>query len=147
MYIRKILSSTFLVILCQSAVAGSHHQTLGTYDELEKSLAEGDNVKAIVDFTKCSPMVDSMGSMSFSTFNKYIFTEGAVAKETIATLTTVMTHTRKFGYINNTVRMRVFKDNSVEILNEFIDPKNYIQITSTSYTCQLNNGVTLYLME
>lgn len=145
MEFRKKILITVLAASCQLAFANP--QTVNSYTDLETILAQGGNVKAVIDFSKCAPAAETMGSLNFSTFNKYLLNTGAQYKETIATATTVISHTNRLGYILNYVRLRVFKDNSTEILSEFIDPKNYVQLTSSAHSCKLNSGVSLYLMK
>jgi hypothetical protein len=144
---KKLLLTAFLLSINQIALADSH-KILNNYSELLNSLKKGDEVRAIIQFKKCSsPLKDTnspndvIGSMNFTNFNKYkIQIDKQIKKEGIATSITMLVKTAQNKFVNNYVRLRIFEDNSAEIFSEFLDPTNYSSIKNATFSCHLSNG-------
>lgn len=133
---------SILFVCCQPTLAQHHHKTITTYSDLESTLTQGHTVRFIMDFNKCTPAFNSVGGMNFAVFNKYQVQINGETKNTIATSSTILTHHNKFGPVYSFVRLRVFEDNSAEVFSEFLDPKNYSQLSSATFACHLSDGKT-----
>jgi glycogen synthase len=152
---RRILSQLFLflfVVNAQIAYAATH-TLLPSYGELSKALIQGDEVRAIITLKHCTDHAgqavknELTGGLNFTQFNKYLLSDEK--RFTIATSTNMLVKTPNYGHVYNYVRLRIFEDNSAELLSEFIDPKNFNILKTASYHCHLKNsdepaGVSLY---
>ena len=148
------LAGIALLTLCAgSAQAAS--KNLMTYDQLLQAVQQGDDVRAIINFDKCTlkkaegksvadTSVDTSGTSSrinFTIFSHYKVPVNNQEKFTIATSQTILTEHRVFGPVYAYGRLRVFEDNTGEFHSAYYDPKTYELKGAANYICRLGNGV------
>jgi len=147
----KQIGSLFVLIIAlvstNQPVLANSSQILINYSELLNALKNGNQVRAIIQLEKCSSSLkyketnDAIGGMNFTVFNKYkLQVDNSTKRDVIATSINMLVKSSRYGFVNNYVRLHIFEDNSVEILSEFLDPKNYSSIKQTTFSCQLSNG-------
>jgi len=152
---KKLISFAIIISSINFAIAASH-KTLPNYTELLNALVQGDEIRAVIAFNKCSPLSgnakdtnDSLGGMNFNNFNKYKIQTNGQAKDVIATSVTLLTQHSQHGPVYNYVRLHVFEDGTTEVLSQILDPKNYALLGQATFACHLGNdkeqnSITLY---
>ncbi len=150
---KKVLQKGLFLTLMFFAFDGYavDYPLITTYNDLLTTLTQGKNVKGILALHHCTSenkaqIKEMYGSLNFTHFNAYEMEEG---KKVIATSTTMLIETKQSGPVYNYVRLRIFTDNSAEVLSEFLDPKTFKVQRQSTYACTLSDskiqgGVNLY---
>lgn len=144
-YLIKLFIFFFMVCLNHIAFANTT-KLLSSYTDLVQALAQGDSVRAIMLINKCSITKTAFDSneviagMNFSTFNKYAIHVGPQQKDGVATSRTILVEASQLGPVYNYVRLRVFEDNTAEILSEYLDPLTYKKLDAKTANCIVSNG-------
>ncbi len=150
-------SCIFIIALIISQITlASSHKILSSYSDLLGAVKDGDNVRAVMTLSKCTPLnqsvdndIGALGGMDFTNFNKYQTLISGQQKNIISTSINVIVEHNQLGTVYDYVRLRVFEDNSAELFSEYLDPKNYARLGSRSFVCHLSdgkdqNGIVLY---
>lgn len=135
----------FSLILAFSQIANANSSRLITsYSDLVNSVSQGDTVRAIMHVDKCSfgkGSSDAIAGINFTNFNKYPILAGNELKNVVATSIMQVVEHPKYGPVYDYVRLRVFENNTAELLSEFIDPVTYkVLDTPKVGTCTISNG-------
>ncbi|MFZ2314609.1 MAG: VirK family protein [Gammaproteobacteria bacterium] len=127
------------------------HKTLTSYEQLRLALRAGDQVIAVVDVDKCvashpteTKLPGAAAGFNFDVFDNYKVQTNYKAQMTIATAFTHVTQHSKFGFVQDYVRLRIFEDNSAEIMSAYLNPQTFVPYYTVSYACQVGEGVLLY---
>lgn len=119
-----------------------------TFDELFTSLKNGYDVRVVVEYQKCKLFIDSaevnsvnaIGGMDISTFE--YFAKGSIRNEKayLVFSENVLISHKKYGYVYNYAKFRVFEDNEVEITARYLKTGNYEVVMDEVFYCKINNG-------
>jgi hypothetical protein len=145
----------FLLLLNLLSSAFAAPKLISNYQDLVSNLSKGDEVRAIFLINKCTTDQKTandnniIAGMNFTQFNKYSIQANNESKNIVATSFSMMTEHSRYGLTYNYIRLRVFEDNSAEILSEYFDPKDFSRLGLIVFNCQLSQepsqeGVTLY---
>ena len=123
---------TLLVLLLTSSLSIAQKQ-IQNFDQLLDALKNGKSIKTVIYYGKCklfsdgkeedkSP--DAIGGMPFDTyeyFDSSVF-KGRVPSF-ITTSQTILINHPGYGYVYNYVKIKVRKDNSIEITARYLKPR------------------------
>jgi len=155
-----LLAISIIYIHPVAFATASHPILLKKYSELLNAINQGDEVKAIIDHSKCTPLPNApieqlIAGISFNQFIQLKFTNEK--PYTAASHHALINH-RLYGYVYDYSVVRIHDDDSVEIAQQFLNPKDFSPATDKNqtltapenkYICNLsngndNNGVKLY---
>jgi hypothetical protein len=141
---KKVLIISFLL----SQIIFSQNKQITTFDELITSLQNGCDVRVIVEYQKCKLFIDSnevnsvnaIGGMDISTFE--YFAKGSIRNEKayLVFSENVLISHKKYGYVYNYAKFRVFEDNEVEITARYLRTDNFEVVMDEVFYCKINNG-------
>lgn len=142
------MKNVLLLFFLLSQVIISQIKQITSFDELMNSLKNGYDVKVIVEYQKCRLFIDSVevnsvnaiGGMDISAFE--YFSKGSIRNEKayLVFSENVLISHRKYGYVYNYVKFRVFEDNEVEITARYLKTDNYEVVMDEVFYCKINNG-------
>jgi hypothetical protein len=106
--------------------------SLKSYDELFGALKEGKSVRVVIHFGKCQLIIDgkeekapdAIGGMDLKTFECFAGASVKNKKSFITSSETQLISHPRFGYVYNYVKLRIYEDDTVEIIARYLDPKN-----------------------
>jgi hypothetical protein len=121
---------------------------LNNFNELLNALDKGATVKAVFHYAKCKLVVDSTeekspdvtGGMQIDEFE--YFPAGSIknAKGYVAFSKAVMISHRRYGYVTNYVKCRVYEDNTVEVNARYISIDKLETVMNETFYCTISNG-------
>jgi hypothetical protein len=124
-----------LAIICSVSMVSAAAQTrqLKNFDQLMFALRTGSEVRAIITYTRCRLVVDSVetqapdavGGMSISTFEYFAPNSVRNPKGFVTASQTVLISHPRYGQVYNYVKMKIYEDNSVEITARYLNPATY----------------------
>lgn len=130
---------------------------LTSFDHILQSLINGNEVRVIVEYNKCKLFIDSIevnsvnaiGGMTIETFE--YFAKGSIRNEKayfVFSENVLISH-KRYGYVYNYVRFRVFEDNQVEITARYLKPQSFEVVMDETFYCLINDdknsgGVMFY---
>lgn len=140
---KKILVFILIPVACFA-----QPEQLMDFESLLTKLKSGETVKAVIHYSLSKLVVDgkeekapdAIGGMEFQAFE--YFAKGAVRndKAFISVSETVLISHPRYGYVLNYVKLRIFEDNSLEIIARYLDPRTYeVRMDETFYS-EINNG-------
>jgi len=151
------MKNVLILILLVTQFTFPQQDKLKTFDEIFQSLKNGNEVRVVVEYNKCKLFIDSLevnsvnaiGGMPVNTFE--YFAKGSIRNEKayfVFSENVLISH-KKYGYVYNYVRFRVFEDNEVEITARYLKPQNFEIVMDETFFCRVNDdknsgGVTFY---
>jgi hypothetical protein len=108
----------------------------------------GVEIRVVIHYGKCKLIIEGkevippevIGGMEIKTFE--YFGKGSTKNEStfISTSEKVLISHPEYGYVYNYIKIKIFDDDSVEIIARYLDPKSFeIKMDETFYT-KVNNG-------
>lgn len=151
----KILLFVFILVSSQTDYLIAQPIQLNNFDELLSSLKEGRNVRAVIYYSKCRLVVDGkeeksnevVGGMGLNTFEYFAKATVNNDRAFIASSETVLIFHPRYGHVLNYVKLRIYDDDSVEIIARYLDPITYeIKMDETFYSsiAYANNDAAVY---
>ncbi len=152
------MKEVLIIFFLLSQIIFPQKKQITTFDELIKSLKNGYNVRVIVEYQKCKLFIDStevnsvnaIGGMDISTFE--YFEKGSIRNEKafISFSETVLISHKKYGYVFNYVKFRIYEDESVEITARYLIPTNFEIVMDETFYCTFDKkdetgGVKLFV--
>lgn len=141
------MKSIFITILLLSQFIFPQQKKLNSFEELFSSLKNGYQVRVIVEYIKCQLFIDSVevnsvnaiGGMTIKTFE--YFAKGSIRnqKAYIVFSENVLISHKRYGYVYNYVRFRIFEDNQVEITARYLNPDNFEVKMDETFYCRIND--------
>lgn len=142
----KILIAVLLFVF--TANYNCQPTQLKSFTEIFDNMSVGAGIKVVIHYGKCKLITggkevippEAIGGMELKTFE--YFGKGAIRNELafIATSESVLISHPKYGYVYNYIKIKIFDDDSVEIIARYLDPKSYeIKMDETFYT-KVNNS-------
>ncbi len=122
-----------LIIISLISVSAYSQKQLNNFDEIMTSLKNGKSIKTVIYYAKCKLFVDgkeetespnAIGGMRIDTyeyFDSSLF-KGKAPSCLVSSQTVLVSHP-KYGYVYNYVKIKVRKDNSVEIIARYLKPR------------------------
>ncbi len=144
----KILSYIIVLIFLNLSTFAQSRQ-LKDFNEYLEALTSGMNLKIVIHYEKCRLLVDSVevpspkviGGMNIKAFE--YFAKGSVNndKAFISTSESILIFHPRYGYVFNYVKLRIFENNSIEILVTYLDPKTYEVAMEETFYSELSDQV------
>lgn len=143
------IAMAFFLFGIGMAVYGETVQLKG-FDKLFESLKNGNSVQAVFHYKDCKLMrenkevekvPDAIGGMDINSFE--YFAPGVVRNKNgyISFSKTVLINHPTYKFVYNYVKVRIYDDNRVEILAQYLSTKKYkIKMNETFYTV-INDGL------
>lgn len=140
------MKKLFLLFLFTQIIQSQTRQ-ITSFDDLINSLKNGYEVRVIADYGKCKLVIDNVeensvnviGGMTISTFE--YFTKGSIRNEKafIAFSEQVLISHKRYGYVFNYVKFRVYEDDKVEIIARYLRPNDFEVVMDETFYCEINN--------
>ena len=139
----------FLILLLLAPIAVFAQTTqLTSSESLFKSLKDGEDVNVVIHYAKCklvidgeeTPAPDAIGGMKLIPYE--YFAKMSIRNEkayVTASETRLISH-RSYGYVLNYVKIRIFEDDSIEIIARYLDPNTYEVKMDETFNATINNG-------
>lgn len=135
----------------------SQPKLITDFTSLMNELKSGKEIRVIIDYGKCRLIIEgeesdapkAIGGMSMDTFE--FFDVGVVRNELayVTSSETVLIGHPFYGYVYNYAKLRIYSDNSVEIIARYLDPNTYEVKMDETFKTMINNsenegGVSLF---
>lgn len=117
-----------------------------------KSLFEklnlGKEVNVVIHYAKCKLIVDgeevqspdAVGGMKLMPFEYFARMSIRNEKAYVTSSETHLISHRSYGYVLNYVKIRIFEDDTVEIIARYLDPNTYQIKMDETFWAVINNG-------
>lgn len=142
---------SFLFGLAMTATA---QKQINNFDDLLTALKAGKPVKTVIHYGKCKLIVDgkeesespdAIGGMKIDTYEYF---DSSIFKNKIpsflSTSQTVLIYQPAYGYVYNYVKMKLKKDNSVEVTARYLKPRKFSSkfkvVMDEMFKGKINNG-------
>jgi len=140
----------FLVFMWAVGTTAACGQTklLKNFDQLMFALRTGSEVRAVIYYSRCKLIVDSVetkapdaiGGMSFNTFEYFAPNAARNPKAFVTTSQTMLITHPKQGHVYNYVKIRVYEDDSVEINAKYLNPTSYQVLMDETLYGKISSG-------
>jgi hypothetical protein len=150
----KYIFAFLLLVVSANVFASS--KMLSNYEDVLKAISHGEHLQAVANFNTCLPSAHDpiqLGTITFEHFLVYSVEKNGKKMNVIGSSNIILVHKNNKGYQFEYVKARIFSDNSVEIFQQYLNPKNYSPLTKgSSFMCRLNNkkdsleGVAFYVI-
>lgn len=139
----------FLLILFSSLPLFGRTKQLTNYDQIMKSLMNGDIVRVIIRYGECDLMIDGVkmesspnatGGMSLDTFEW--FSAGLFGKNpayVAASKSVLIENPMGEGYVYNYVKIRIYENGHVNVIARYLDPENHEILMDETFETVVNN--------
>jgi hypothetical protein len=115
---------------------------------LFESLKSGEDVNAVIHYAKCKLLIDgeetqspdAVGGMKLIPYDYFAKMSIRNEKAYVAASETMLISHRSYGYVLNYIKIRIFEDDSVEIIARYLDPNSYDVKMDETFTALVNNG-------
>lgn len=141
-----ILIPLLTIALATSASAAP--KRLSDFNSLMKALNSGNTVNLVLDYGKMKlkvgeELVDSpkaIGGMAFTPWE--YFAKGVINNEKayVVSSETHLITSRKYGYVYNYVRVRIFEDQKVEINARYMTTDKFETVMDETFFAEISNG-------
>ena len=141
--------SYLLILFFGTAVTICAQTTqLKNFDEFWDELKTGEAIHAVIHYGETKLIIDgneeaapnAIGGMELNTWE--YFAKGTVRNEKayVSSSETVLIGHPFYGYVYNYAKLRIYEDNSVQIIARYLDPKSFeVKMDETFYST-INNG-------
>ncbi|MFA7287520.1 MAG: hypothetical protein WC055_01440 [Melioribacteraceae bacterium] len=148
----NIAKYVLMILVLQISNLFCQQDKVKSFTELLDNLNSGEIARVIIHYNKCKLYIDgeeknapeAIGGMDLKTFEYFAIGSIANDKQIITSSHTVLISHPRYGYVLNYVKIRLYDDNSVEIIARYLDPKTYeIKMDETFLSViddGLNNG-------
>lgn len=140
--------SVFVFMVFVSGVLAQETTQIKNFEGLLSTLDKGAQVRVVFHYAKCRLVVDSTeekspdvtGGMGIDEFE--YFPAGSIKnpKGYLAFSKAVLISHRKYGYVTNYVKCRVFEDNTLEVNARYITPDKFETVMNETFYCTISNG-------
>jgi len=143
-----IKNKFLLLLLLASVPLTAQTKQITSALSLFENLKSGEDVNAVIHYAKCKLIVDgeetqspdAVGGMRLMPFEYFAKMSVGNEKAYVAASETQLIAHRKYGYVLNYVKIRIFEDDTVEIIACYLDPNSYEIKMDETFTAYLNNG-------
>lgn len=143
--IKNFLTAFYLISL---NTLFSQTTQLTSANKLFESLNAGEDVNVVIRYAKCKLTIngeqvespDAVGGMKLMPFEYFAKMSVGNQKAYVTASETHLISHRSYGYVLNYVKIRIFEDDSVEIIARYLDPNSYEVKMDETFSAFLNNG-------
>lgn len=143
-----IKNKFLLLLLLVSIPLTAQTKQITSALSLFESLKSGEEVNAVIHYAKCKLIIDgeetqspdAIGGMKLMPFE--YFAKMSIRNEkayVTASETRLISH-RSYGYVLNYVKIRIFEDDSIEIIARYLDPNTYEVKMDEAFNATINTG-------
>jgi hypothetical protein len=125
---------------------------LTRFADTYKAATNGADLRAVIDYARCKLLIDgkeepaprAIGGMVFTAWE--FFDKGVVRnpKAYLTSSETVLISHPRYGYVHNYVKIRLYEDDSVEIIARYLKTGTYETVMDETFQGRLGEGVTLF---
>lgn len=140
----------FLVFMGAVGITDASGQSrlLKNFDQLMFALRTGSEVRAVIYYSRCKLIVDSVetkapdaiGGMSFSTFEYFAPNSVRNPKAFVTTSQTMLISHPRQGHVYNYVKIKVYEDDNVEINAKYLNPTTYQVVMDETFYGKISSG-------
>jgi hypothetical protein len=140
----------FWVLLFLFLTGSTFSQTmqLTSFKSFFESLTSGEDVNAVVHYAKCklvidgeeTPAPDAIGGMKLIPYEYFARMSVRNEKAYVTASETRLIAHRSYGYVLNYVKIRIFEDDSIEIIARYLAPNTYEVKMDETFNATINNG-------
>jgi hypothetical protein len=128
--------------------ASGQSRLLKNFDQLMFALRTGSEVRAVIYYSRCKLIVDSVetkapdviGGMSFSTFEYFAPNSARNPKAFVTTSQTMLISHPRQGHVFNYVKIKVYEDDAVEINAKYLNPTTYQVVMDETFYGKISSG-------
>lgn len=143
---KKQILLTLILILVNTLLAQTTQVT--NAKSLFDNLKGGADVRVVIHYTKCKLVIDgeekkspdAVGGMVLMPFEYFAKMSVGNPKAYVTASETHLISHRSYGYVLNYVKIRIFEDDTVEIIARYLDPNSYEVKMDETFTALINNG-------
>ena len=137
----------FFFVLISLTVFAQRAQ-LTSSEALFESLRAGEDINVVIYYAKCKLIIDgeeaqspdAVGGMKLLPFEYFAKMSVRNDKAYLTASETKLIVHRSYGYVLNYVKIRIFEDDSVEIIAQYLDPKTYEVKMDETFNAVINNS-------
>lgn len=140
----------FLGFMCSVGLVSAYGQSklLKNFDQLMFALRTGSDVRAVIYYSRCKLIVDSVetkapdaiGGMSFSTFEYFAANSVRNPKAFVTTSQTMLISHPRQGHVYNYVKIKIYEDDTVEIIAKYLNPTTYQVVMDETFYGKISSG-------
>ena len=142
---QSVFTLLFLII---GTVISAQPLQINGFDELMDSFTSGYTVKAVIHYGDCSLIIDgeeeeapdAIGGMELNTFEHFAIGTVKNEKAFVTASETVLIWHPFYGYVLNYAKIRIYDDNSVEVIARYLDPNRYEVKMDETFKTVMNDG-------
>jgi len=138
----------FTAFLFSFIICNAQTTQLNNFDEIMNALKSGESVRAVIYYGDTKLIIDgneeeapnAVGGMMLETWE--YFAKGTVRNERayVTSSESVLIGHGYYGYVYNYAKLRIYEDNSVEIIARYLDPKTFEVKMDETFKSVINNG-------
>ncbi|MGA3243909.1 MAG: hypothetical protein ABSE41_04775 [Bacteroidota bacterium] len=121
---------------------------LKNFDQLMFALRTGSDVRAVIYYSRCKLIVDSVetkapdaiGGMSFSTFEYFAVNSVRNPKAFVTTSQAMLISHPRQGHVYNYVKIKIYEDDTVEINAKYLNPTTYQVVMDETFYGKISSG-------
>lgn len=127
------MKKSAILFLLMSLIIIAKPTQLKNFDEVYNSVVNGNDINIVIHYAKTDLIIDgkkeeapdAIGGMNLDTYE--YFAVGIVRNEKayISTSETILINHPLYGYVYNYVKLRIYQDNKVEIIAQYLEPNTY----------------------
>ncbi len=144
--------------LLLALISFAETKQLTNFEEVYDAVVGGEEVRIVIHYAKTDLMIDgkaeeapdAIGGMDLGTYE--YFAVGTVRNEKayISTSETVLIGHPFYGYVLNYVKLRIYEDDTVEVIAQYLDPNTYEVKMDEKFLGKINNieneaGIYFYI--
>lgn len=141
------MKSLLTLFLFLNLIITAEPTQLKNFDEVYNAAINGNDVNIVIHYAKTDLIIDgkaeeapdAIGGMNLDTYE--YFEVGTVRNEKayISTSETVLINHPFYGYVYNYVKLRIYENNSVEIIAQYLQPSTYEVKMDETFWGEINN--------
>jgi hypothetical protein len=128
--------------------ASGQSKMIKNFDQLMFALRTGSDVRAVIYYSRCKLIVDSVetkapevvGGMAFATFEYFAVNAVRNPKAFVTTSQTILISHPKQGHVYNYVKLKIYEDDTVEINAKFLNPTTYQVVMDETFYGKISAG-------
>ncbi|NMB81677.1 MAG: hypothetical protein GYA14_07640 [Ignavibacteria bacterium] len=137
-----------LLFLTIPFISLAQENQLKDFNRLLSSIKSGAEVRTIIHYSlaklvidgKTEQAPDAIGGMNLNTFEYFAIGSVRNDKAFVSASETVLISHPRYGYVLNYIKLRIYEDNTVEIIARYLDPKTYEIKMDEIFYGEINNG-------
>ena len=149
----KNVRFVLLSILLLPATIHTQPRPVSDFPALLDAIRQGDEVRAVIHYALCRLTVDStevaspdaIGGMNLSTFEYFARNAVRNPKAFVSSSETVLVNHPSRGHVYNYVKLRIFEDNTVQIIARYLLPGTFEIVMDETFTCTIGDGVHFFI--